>query len=218
LAPLCLRRLSCTGPTGVFLVRYPTDGEGLRPRGVIRRCAPQAGAHSIANVAAVHDRHVPIRHTRLGTISRVEAEYRSLDRVVRRLGSRLDRPIPGFGARARIERERWTGKDALAHIAAWKQHQLRTLRREKHDATLRGKPTDVQNRLLFGRWRRRTIREVVAHHRRVHRDVIAALRARPESYFADPPRLPRWPNDLLGHSAAHRERHLESLLDWSPPR
>jgi len=37
---------------------------------------------------------------------------------------------PGFGARARIKRERRTGKDALAHIVAWKHHQLRTLRQE----------------------------------------------------------------------------------------
>lgn len=162
-------------------------------------------------------RPVPIRHTRRRTIARVEAEYRVLDRVVRRLGSRLDERVPGFGARARIKRERWTGKDALAHIVAWKQHQLRTLRHEKHEATLRGKPIDVQNRMLFRRWHRRAIREVVAYHRSVHREVIAALRARPESYFADPPRSPMWPNDLLGHAAQHRERHLEPLLDWSPP-
>jgi DinB family protein len=163
-------------------------------------------------VSSAPDRRVPIRHTRRRTISRVEAEYRALDRVVRRLGSQLDESVPGFGARARIKRERWTGKDALAHIVAWKQHQLRTLRHEKHDATLRGKPIDVQNRILYRRWHRRTLRDVVAYHRAVHREVIAALRARPESYFADPPRSPLWPNDLLGHAAGHRERHLELLL------
>lgn len=159
-----------------------------------------------------------IRHTRRRTISRVEAEYRALDRVVRRLGSRLREGVPGFGARARIKRERWTGKDALAHIVAWKHHQLRTLRHETHDATLRGKPIEVQNRTLYTRWHRRTVRDVVAYHREVHRDVMAALRARPESYFADPPRSPQWPNDLVGHAAGHRERHLEPLLDPSPPR
>ena len=163
-------------------------------------------------MTAMPDRRVPIRHTRRRTISRVEAEYRRLDRVVRRLGPRLSEAVPGFGARARIKRERWTGKDALAHIVAWKQHQLRTLRREKHDATLRGKPIAAQNRVLYRRWHRRTVRDVVAYHRSVHRDVVAALRARPESYFADPPRSPMWPNDLVGHAAEHRERHLEPLL------
>lgn len=164
-------------------------------------------------MTAVPDRRVAIRHTRRRTISRVEAEYLALDRVVRRLGSRLNEGVPNFGARARIKRERWTGKDALAHIVAWKQHQLRTLRHETHDATLRGKPIDVQNRILYTRWHRRMVRDVVAYHRSVHRDVIAALRARPESYFADPPRSPLWPNDLVSHAAGHRERHLEALLD-----
>lgn len=154
-----------------------------------------------------------MRHTRQRTIARVEAEYLALDRVVRQLGSRLREPVPGFGARARIKRERWTGKDALAHIVAWKQHQLRTLRRETHDASMRGKPIDVQNRMLYRRWHRRTVREVIAYHRAVHRDVMAALRAQPQSYFAEPPRSPQWPNDLLGHAAGHRERHLEPLLD-----
>ena len=153
-----------------------------------------------------------IRHGKRGTIARVGAEYRALDRVVRRLGRRLSQPVPGFGARARITRERWTGKDALAHIVEWKRHQLRTLRSEAHDMTLRGKPIDVQNRMLYARWHRRPVRNVVAYHRAVHRDVMAALRARPESYFGDSPRSPLWPNDLVGHSAGHRQRHLESLL------
>ena len=122
-------------------------------------------------------------------------------------------PAGGLGGAAAAGVPSTPGKDALAHIVAWKQHQLRTLRHEKRDATLRGKPIDVQNRMLCRRWHRRTVREVVAYHRSVHRDVIAALRARPESYFADPPRSPMWPNDLLSHSGQHRERHLEPLLD-----
>ena len=152
-----------------------------------------------------------MRHTRRGTLRRVEAEYRALDRVVRRLGERLREPVPGFGARARIRRERWTGKDALAHIVAWKHHQLRTLARQRHDMTIRGRPIAVQNRVLYTRWHRRSVRDVIAYHRRIHREVMAALRARPTSYFTDPPRSPMWPNDLIGHSAEHRERHLESL-------
>lgn len=144
-------------------------------------------------------------------MKRVEAEYRALDRVVRRLSDRLREPVPGFGARARISRERWTGKDALAHIVAWKHHQLRRLARQPPDMTIRGRPIAVQNRVLYARWHRRSLRDVIAYHRRIHREVMAALRARPTSYFTDPPRSPPWPNDLIGHSAQHRERHLESL-------
>lgn len=153
-----------------------------------------------------------IRHTKRATIARVEREYRALDRVVRLLGPRLSEVVPGFGARARIKRERWTGKDALAHIVAWKHHQLRTLSRTPHDLTIRGRPIAEQNRILYRRWHRRTAREVVTYHRQIHRKVVAALRARPESYFSDPPRSPLWPNDLVGHAAGHREQHLEALL------
>ena len=152
------------------------------------------------------------RHTKRDTMARVAAEYRALDRVVRRLGARgLREPVPGFGARARIRRERWLAKDALAHIVEWKRQALRGVRREPSDPKLRGLPIDRKNRVLFKRWHRRPVSEVIAYHRAVHRDVVAALRSRPESYFRDPPRSPSWPNDLIGHPRGHRERHLEPL-------
>ena len=132
---------------------------------------------------------------------------------MRRLGSaRLSRPIPGFGARARIPRERWTAKDALAHVVEWERQALRALRGEATDPELRGLPIDRKNRILYERWHRRPPRDVVAYARSVHRDVLAALRALPEAYFTTTPRSPYWPNDLVGHPAAHRQRHLEALL------
>lgn len=149
-------------------------------------------------------------HTKRRTIARVASEYRALDRVVRRLGSRgLEEPIPGFGARARIRRERWARKDALAHIVEWKRQQLRALRRERSDPELHGLPIDRKNRVLYERWQGRPARAVLAYHRGVQRDIIAALRALPDAYFARR-RSPIWPNDLVGHSAEHRRRHLET--------
>jgi len=153
-----------------------------------------------------------IHHTKRGTIARVEAEYQALDRAVRRLGrTGLARPIPGFGARARIRRERWRARDALAHIVEWKRQVLRGLRTEGSDPKLRGLTIDRKNRVLYERWRRTPVADVVAFHRQVHRETIAALRAKPEQYFREPPRSRFWPNDLLGHSKAHRERHLERV-------
>ncbi len=153
-----------------------------------------------------------IRHARRRTIARIEAEYRALDRAVRRLGSAgLGRPIPGFGTRARVPRERWRARDALAHIVEWKRQVLRGLRSEGGDPVLRGQSIDRKNRVLYERWRRRPIAELLAFHRRVHREVVTTLRAKPEGFFRDPPRSPLWPNDLLGHSRAHRERHLDSV-------
>lgn len=153
-----------------------------------------------------------IAHTKRATTARIDAEYRALDRVVRRLGTRgLARDVPGFGARARIDRERWTGKDALAHIVEWKRQALRALRSEKSDPQLRGLPIDRKNRVLYERWHRRPARDVIAYHRAVQRDVMKALQALPQEYFAKR-RSPYWPGDLTTHAAGHRRRHLEAML------
>src|SRR6266850_8482145 len=97
-----------------------------------------------------------VTHNKRDTTRRVEAEYRALDRVVKRLGTKgLEAEVPGFGARARIKRERWLRKDALAHIVEWKRQALRALRKEASDQELRGLPIDRKNRRLYERWRGR---------------------------------------------------------------
>ncbi|HUQ42703.1 MAG TPA: maleylpyruvate isomerase N-terminal domain-containing protein [Candidatus Limnocylindrales bacterium] len=149
-------------------------------------------------------------HNKADTIARVDAEYTALDAVVRRLGTAgLEGDVPGFGARARIRRERWKRKDALAHIVEWKRQALRALRKEPSDPKLRGLVIAEKNRALYRRWHSRPARDVVAYHRQVHRDVMTAMRALPDEYFRK--RFsPQWPNDLVGHSAEHRRRHLET--------
>ncbi len=155
-----------------------------------------------------------VRHSKRAVLARVEAEYEALDRVVRRLRPEdFRRPIPGFGARARVLRERWTAKDALAHIVEWKRQTWRGLARLGSDPELRGKEIAVKNRLLYERWHRKPPAAVVVFHRRVHGDVMKALRALPEKFFGGKRRSPIWPNDFVGHAAAHRRRHLEPLLD-----
>ena len=154
-------------------------------------------------------------HNKAETVARVEAEYRALDRTVRRLGAKgLGEPIPGFGTRARTKRERWRRKDSLAHIVAWKEHSMRTLRRalghkEPFDEAMRGKSVDAQNRILYLRWRRRPARAVIAYHRSVQRAIRKAMRALPPAYYAK--RFSSlWPYDLAGHSTWHRQHHLEN--------
>ena len=128
---------------------------------------------------------------------------------MRRIGtSGLDVAVPGFGARARIKRERWLRKDALAHIVEWKRQQLRALRKEPSDPELRGMRLHEKNAFFYRRWHRRRASEVVAYHREVGRDIRRAMRVLAPEYFAK--RVsPQWPNDLVGHSAEHRRRHLE---------
>ena len=150
-----------------------------------------------------------IWHDKRETIARVERENRALDRTVKRLAAKgLEEPVPGFGARARIRRERWLRKDALAHIVEWKRNQLRALRKDPADPTLKGLSLERQNRRLFLRWHRKPAREVVAFHRAVGKEIRAAMRALPDAYYRK--RFsPIWPNDLVGHSTWHREHHLE---------
>jgi hypothetical protein len=150
-----------------------------------------------------------VLHNKRETMARVEKEYRALDRVVRRLGTGgLNEDVPGFGARARIRRERWTRKDALAHVVEWRRQALRALRKEASDPELAGLPIDRKNRRLYERWHERSTREVVAYHRKIHRETMMALRRLPAQYFRKR-RSMIWPNDLVGHSAEHRRRHLE---------
>lgn len=159
-----------------------------------------------------------VMHNKRETMARVEKEYRALDRVVRGLGARgLEADVPGFGARARIRRERWTRKDALAHIVEWRRNALRALRKETSDPDLKGLKIDRQNRRLYERWHSEPARAVVAYHRKIHRETMAAMRALPPAYFAK--RFsPLWPNDLIGHSRDHRERHLERTPDENTGR
>jgi len=127
-----------------------------------------------------------VLHNKRETIARVEREYRALDAVVRKLGSRgLEDPVPGFGSRARIKREIWLRKDALAHIVEWKRQQLRALRKDPSDPALRGMKLDRKNRYFYEKWHARPAREVVAYHRSVGREIRDAMRALGNEYYAD---------------------------------
>ncbi|MGI8878769.1 MAG: hypothetical protein ACR2G8_09190 [Candidatus Limnocylindria bacterium] len=64
-----------------------------------------------------------MRHTRASVIARVQAEYQALDGSVRRLRpADFRRPAMGEGAPIRF-----TVKDVLAHVTAWKWRDVRRL-------------------------------------------------------------------------------------------
>ena len=150
----------------------------------------------------------PIRHTRASVIARVEAEYRALDRAIRRLTPRHFR-APAF---ARTKRERWTVKDALAHVVAWKYFTVLSLRGERRPPEWRGLDVVTANAKIYRAWHRMPPRAVVAEHRRTHREAIAALRALPAERLSGRLRSAQWPFDLVGHSTEHRVRHIEPSL------
>ena len=155
-----------------------------------------------------------MRHTKREVLARTRREFASLDRLVSRLGPadwkrRAPRP-PG--------RDPWTVKDALAHIVYWKEHSARVCRGERRLPEMRGLDVNQINRLVYRRWRRRAPRELVAWHRRVHREVLETLAKNPPAWFSRRQRSPAWPLDFDGHSADHRRLDIEAVLPAVKPR
>ena len=152
-----------------------------------------------------------MRHTRAGVIKRTQAEYRELDRVVKRLKPadwrrRVPRPE---------SKDPWTVKDALAHIVYWKEHSERYFRGAKRPAYLKGIDVSGINSVIYRRWRNRPPSEVVEAHRRVQKAVLATLRATPEEFFSRREHNADWPGDFTSHSRWHRVRDLEAAI--APP-
>lgn len=146
--------------------------------------------------------------TKVATIARVSAEYRSLDRLVRRMGPADFRRLV-FRSETR---ESWTAKDALAHITAWKWNMQRALAKEPRPPGPRARTVAEANSRIYRGWHRRSAADVVADHRSAQAATLRTLRALPDEYFAGRTRSARWPFDLVGHSAEHRVRHIERAL------
>jgi DinB superfamily len=153
-----------------------------------------------------------VKHTRAGVIKRVEAEYRSLDRIVKRLTA-ADLRRPAIRQKAPI---RFTVKDVLAHINAWKWNEERVVTKNKgprrpYDPPKTSALADT-NAGIYRRSHRTPAATIVAEHRAAHRAMLRALRAAPAEYFSGRERSPQWPFDAVGHVAEHRRKHLEPQL------
>jgi hypothetical protein len=149
-----------------------------------------------------------MHHNREEVIERTIREFVLLDRLVADLtNAEWEQPL------LRPEtKDPWTVKDALAHITHWKADVARSARRQRRPPEERGLGETDGNHLIYLRWRDRSPQEVLAWHRQVHEDVIAALRAAPEEWFSGRERRPEWPIDLDGHLAYHRIRDIERAL------
>jgi len=152
-----------------------------------------------------------VTHTRGSVIKRVETEYKALDAVVRRLGP-ADWRKPAMREEAPI---RFTAKDVLAHINAWKFRQARVTANDKsplrpYEPPKTGAINDT-NAGIYKRSHRTPATTIVAEHRAAQRAMLKALRAAPPEYFRKQ-RSAQWPFDAVGHVAEHRRKHLEPLV------
>ena len=149
-----------------------------------------------------------MHHTRDEVIERTIQEYELLDKIAAGLSDEeWERPL------ARSEtKDPWTVKDALAHITHWKADVGRKAKGEPPPADERGLNISDGNRLVYLRWRNRSPQEVLAWHRQVQADVLAALQEAPEAWFTGKDRNADWPYDLDGHSAYHRVKDIEQAL------
>ena len=149
-----------------------------------------------------------MRHTRDEVIERTIQKFDLLDRLVASLSDEdWQRPLP------RPEtKDPWTVKDALAHITHWKADVIRSIHGGRLPPEERGLNITDGNRLIYLRWRDRSPQEVLAWHRQVHEEALAALRAAPDKWFTGRDRRPEWPNDLTGHVTYHRVNDIEQAL------
>ena len=149
-----------------------------------------------------------MRHTREEVIERTLREFERLDRLVARLtDEEWNRPL------IRPEtKDPWTVKDTLAHITHWKADVVRQIRGKPKPIEERGLNITDGNQLIYLRWRDRSPQEVLAWHRQVQEDALAALREADAGWFSRKERRPEWPYDLDGHSADHRVKDIERAL------
>ncbi len=147
-------------------------------------------------------------HNRDEVIERTIREFELLDHLVANLTDEdWQRLVP------RPEtKEPWTVKDALAHITHWKANVARSVRKQPVPPEERRLGITDYNHLVYMRWRDRSPQEVLAWHRQVQEDVLAALSEAPEAWFNGKEHGAEWPGDLEGHSAFHRVKDIERAL------
>ncbi len=150
-------------------------------------------------------------HKRAEVIRRTIREFALLDRLVAHL-----KPADWKRPLLRPEtKDPWSVKDALAHITYFKANVARVIRRQPWPPAERGLGWDELNHLIYVRWRKRSPKEVLAWHRQVQADLLAALREAPAAWFGGKDHSPEWPFDLDGHSANHRVKDIERALTKS---
>jgi hypothetical protein len=149
-----------------------------------------------------------MRHSRKEVIKRTIREFKLLDDLVSSLTHEdwnrlLSRPET---------KDPWTVKDALAHVTHFKADVVRKIKKQPLPVEAKGLNETDENHLIYIRWRDRSPQEVLAWHRQVQNDVLAALQDAPAAWFSGREHRPEWPFDLESHSRYHRIQDIEQAL------
>jgi hypothetical protein len=148
-----------------------------------------------------------MRHSREAVIERTIRAFDELEEFVSGLSADdWSRPLLN-----RETKDPWTLKDGLVHITYWKADTARQALGERRPKEVQGLNTHEHNHYVFERWRHSPPSEIVAWHRQVQQDVLAALKRAPESWFNGKERTRPWPADLDGHVSAHRAEMQRAL-------
>jgi hypothetical protein len=150
-----------------------------------------------------------MRHNREEVIVRTNQEFELLDHLVANLTDD-DWELPLLRPETK---DPWTVKDAVAHITHWKADVARSARRQRRPPEERGLETNDANHLIYLRWHDCSPQEVLAWHRQVQEDLLAALGEVPDKWFSGRERRKEWPYDLDGHSAWHRVNDIKRTLN-----
>ena len=149
-----------------------------------------------------------MKHTRASVLKRAVAEYEALDAIVRRLRPADFRRYV-FDERAPV---RWTVKDVIAHLTAWKLRDVRRISGDRSPLRAYEAPyDDLANRRIYERSHRTSPKTTVAEHHAAHRAMLNTLREVPADRFTRR-WAPQWPADLGGHVRSHRRMHLDPLF------
>ena len=137
-----------------------------------------------------------MRHTREAVIQRTIQEFERLDQLVKNLtDEEWNRPLPRPESK-----DAWTVKDALAHVTHWKADTVRKIKKQPVPKEEKGLNWTDGNHLIYERWRDRSPQEVLAWHRQVQQEALAALRDAPEAWFGSRER--RAKNGILSSSSS----------------
>ena len=162
----------------------------------------------------------PVPREKGQLLTRIREARAALDRTVDRLS---EAQLTARGP------DGWSGKDHLAHLAAWEGKIVAVMEgRPAHEglgldeATYRGANIDEINAHLHERARARPLPDVLAAFRRTHERLLVALEALPEAELTRPYQSADagdvLADGIAGNTYEHYEEHRAAIEALAAPR